>query len=212
MKLTVFGATGRIGGHVVTQALELGHTVSAVVRDSSQVDLDQPGVEVVRVPGLADPEPLQAALHGSDAAISGIGPRSRKDVGVASGATRGILAALDAAGVRRFVAVSAVPVGPVPDGEGFLGRRVRYPLIKGLLRDIYADLAVMEEEIRRSGTEWTVIRPPRLIDRPVSGNYRLAIGANVPRGPVVSRADVAHAMLALLNDPAAVNQAVGIAR
>jgi uncharacterized protein YbjT (DUF2867 family) len=210
MKLTVFGATGRIGGHVVTQALDLGHTVTAVVR--SGMDVEHPSLEVVRVAGLAEPEPLVAALHGSDAAISGVGPRARKDVGVATTATRGILAALNTAGVHRFVAVSAAPVGPIPEGEGFLHRRVLTPLISSLLRDVYADLTVMEDEIRRSGTAWTVVRPPRLIDRPLSGNYRTAIGANVPRGTVIARADVAHAMLAALNDPAMVNQAIGIAR
>ena len=33
MKLTVFGATGGIGGQVVRQALAAGHEVTAVVRD-----------------------------------------------------------------------------------------------------------------------------------------------------------------------------------
>lgn len=46
---------------------------------------------------------------------------------------------------------------------------------------------------------------------PVSGRYRLAIGANVPNGNFVSRADVAHAMLALLDDPASVKAPVGVA-
>ncbi len=211
MKLTVFGATGRIGGHVVTQALDLGHTVTAVVRESSQVNLEHAGLEVVRVPGLSDPEPLLAALHGSDAAISGVGPRARKDAGIAASTTRGILAALDAAGVRRFVAVSAAPVGPSPDGEGFLTRTVMYPLIKSLLRKVYADLAEMEDDIRRSGLDWTVLRPPRLTDEPVSGHYRTAIDANVPRGRIVSRADVAHLMLAVLNDRATVGHAMGVA-
>lgn len=171
-----------------------------------------PSLEVVRVPGLTDPEPLHAALHGSDAAVSGIGPRSRKDITVASSATRAILAAMAATGVHRFVAVSAAPVGPIPEGEGFLTRRIMYPLIRTFLRDIYADLAVMEEDIRQSGTEWTVVRPPRLTDKPVSGNYRLAIEDNVPRGATISRADTAHAILTLLADPASINHAVGVAR
>jgi hypothetical protein len=28
-----------------------------------------------------------------------------------------------------------------------------------LLRDLYTDLAAMEDEIRRSDTDWTVLRP-----------------------------------------------------
>jgi uncharacterized protein YbjT (DUF2867 family) len=70
----------------------------------------------------------------------------------------------------------------------------------------------MEADIRRSGTEWTVVRPPRLTDKPLTGRYRLAYGANVPNGGFASRADVAHAMLALLDDPKAVGVPVGVAR
>jgi putative NADH-flavin reductase len=215
MKLTVFGATGGIGGHIVRQALDAGHTVTAVVRDRSRLAVpDRSGLSVVTVPGLTEPGPLEPALSGADAALSGVGPRSLKDLrdtAVATVATRGILAALAATGVRRFVAVSAAPVGEVPDGERFVSRRVAYPLVRRLLRKVYADLETMEADIRRSDIEWTVVRPPRLTDKPVTGRYRLAIGANVPNGSLVSRADVAHAMLALLEDPRAVEAAVGVA-
>jgi uncharacterized protein YbjT (DUF2867 family) len=212
MKLTVFGATGGIGRHVVTQALDAGHTVTAVVRDAARLTVpDHPELQVVTVPGLTDPEPLEPALLGSDAALSGVGARSLKDVGIATAATRGILGALAATGVRRFVAVSAMPVGQIPEGEGFLGRRIAYPLVRTLLRRVYDDLAEMEADIRRSGTEWTVVRPPRLNDKPLTGRYRTAIGANVPNGNFASRADVAHAMLAALADQRMVNQPIGVA-
>ena len=150
--MTVFGATGGIGGHVVRQALAAGHQVTAVVRDPARFDVNHPALEVATVPGLTDPEVLRAVLEGSDAAISGVGPRGRKDGPVASSTTRGILRAMQASGVRRFVAVSAVPVGPVPDGESFVNRRILLPFISAFARDVYADLAEMEAEIRHSST------------------------------------------------------------
>lgn len=212
MKVTVFGASGGIGGQVVRQALDAGYKVTGVVRDPAGLSIRHPALEVVTVPGLTDPELLRPALAGSDVAISGVGPRSRRDASVASTATRTILRAMEESGVRRFVAVSAAPVGPVPAGESWLNRRILLPLIGALLRDVYADLTVMEDEMRRSATEWTVVRPPKLVDKPLSGRYRIAVGANVPRGMTISRADVAHAMLAVLDDPATVRQAVGVAR
>ncbi len=211
MKLTVFGATGRIGEQVVRQALDAGHKVTAVVRDPARFDVRHPALEVATVAGLTDPEVLRPALEGSDAAISGVGPRGRKDGPVASSATRGILRAMEASGVRRFVAVSAVPVGPVPEGESFVNRRILLPFISAFARDVYADLAAMEDEIRRSTTQWTIVRPPKLNNKPLTGRYRTSVGGNVPRGYAISRADVAHAMLAALDDPATVRQAVGIA-
>lgn len=211
MKLTVFGASGRIGGQVVRQALDAGHKVTAVVRGPAGLAMRHPALEVATVPGLTDPEVLLPVLEASDAAISGVGARGRKDGPVASTTTRGMLRALEAGGVRRFVAVSAVPVGPVPEGESFVNRRLLLPLVSALLREVYADLAAMEDEIRRSASEWTVVRPPKFVDKPLTGRYRTVVGGNVPRGYTISRADVAHAMLTVLDDPATVGQAVGVA-
>ena len=211
MKITVFGATGGIGGQVVRQALSAGHEVTAVVRDAARFDVGHPALEVATVPGLTDSEALRPLLEGRDVAISGVGPRGRNDGPVASSATGGILRAMEVSGVRRFVAVSAAPVGPVPAGDSFVNRRILLPFISAMLRDLYADLAEMEDEIRRSATDWTVIRPPKLVNKPLTGRYRTVIDGNVPRGYTISRADVAHAMLAVLNDPATCGRAVGIA-
>jgi len=210
-KITVFGATGGIGGHVVRQALDAGHAVTAVVRDSARFDLTHPELEVVTVPGLMDPEVLGPALAASDAAISGVGPRGRKDGPVASTATHGILRALEVSGVRRFVAVSAVPVGPVPDGESFLNRRILLPFISAFARDVYADLGRMEDEIEHSTTDWTIVRPPKLVDKQRTGRYRTVVGGNVPHGYSIGRADVADVMLAVLDDESTLGEPVGIA-
>ena len=211
MKITVFGATGRIGGEVVRQALAADHKVSAVVRESSRFDLEHPSLEVLRVSGLTDAEVLRPALDGSSAVISGVGARGRKDGPVATDSTRSILAAMSAAGVRRIVAVSAAPLGPVPEGDSFLNRRIILPFFSAFVADVYADLRVMESDIMDSGFEWTIIRPPKLNDKPETGEYRIAIGGNVARGYSISRADAAHLMLAALDTPAMLNQPVGVA-
>lgn len=210
MKITVFGATGRIGGHVVEQALASGHKVAAVVRESSRFEVDHPSLEVFRVPGLTDGEVLRPAVDGSAAVISGVGARGRKDGPVASGSTRAILAAMSAVGVRRLVAVSAIPLGPVPPDESFLNRRVLLPLINAFAADVYADLRLMEADIMSSSTDWTIVRPPKLTDKPLTGRYRVGIGSTIPRTYSISRADTAHLMLAALSDPAMVDHPVSV--
>ena len=47
MKITVFGATGRIGFEIVKQALAAGHHVTAVVRDPQQLAIRADRLEVV---------------------------------------------------------------------------------------------------------------------------------------------------------------------
>jgi putative NADH-flavin reductase len=212
VKLTVFGATGGVGGEIVRQAVEQGHTVTAVVRDTAR--FTQPphqALHVVTVPDLADVERLRVAVAGSDAVLSGVGPRGNKDVTVASTATRHIVAALRAAGVERFLAVSAAPVGPTPPNDSLFNRRLVHPLTRKFLAGIYGDLAVMEADIAASGLAWTVVRPPRLTDRP-RGDYRTAVGGNVPGGHFLSRAELAHAMLSFIADDRVSGHAVGVAR
>ncbi|MFF4347905.1 NAD(P)-dependent oxidoreductase [Streptomyces sp. NPDC001530] len=209
MKLTVFGATGGIGQEIVRQGLESGHQVTAVVRDPARLTVTGAGLEVFRA-DLRDPEALRPAVAGRDAVLSGLGARSRKDAGVAARLTRSVLAAMEAEGVRRLLVVSAGPVGPDPEGAAFVDRAMR-GLISGLLKDVYADLKEMEDELARSATDWTVVRPPRLQNKPVTGSYRTAVGGFPLKGRFIARADVAHAMLAMIDDAGTVKQGVGVA-
>ncbi|MEU8327777.1 NAD(P)H-binding protein [Micromonospora sp. NPDC048839] len=209
--MTVFGATGGIGSQVVRQALDRGLTVTAVVRDPVRLDVRHPALEVTTVPTLDDADALGPVVRGSDAVLSGVGPRGRRDGPVASTATRAILTAMQAEGVHRLVTVSAAPVGPAPDGDSFLNRRIVLPVISALLRDLYADLRAMEHAMADSPAQWTVVRPPKLVNKTMTGRYRTAIDGNVARGYTISRADVAHAMLAAAGDPATIRRAIGIA-
>lgn len=84
-------------------------------------------------------------------------------------------------------------------------------MVSTLLADTYADLRAMEADIARAAIDWTIVRPPRLTKGPLTGKCRTAVGANVPRGYLISRADVAQLMLTAINDPAMVARPVGIA-
>jgi putative NADH-flavin reductase len=90
-------------------------------------------------------------------------------------------------------------------------RNLFNPLIKAALRKHYADLALMEDILRDSGLDWTIVRPPRLTDKQLTGTYRTAYGQNLRRGLFISRADVAHLMLRVLEQPETIKQTIGIA-
>ncbi|MFJ9542349.1 NAD(P)-dependent oxidoreductase [Streptomyces sp. NPDC101225] len=153
---------------------------------------------------------LAPALAGRDVVLSGLGARSRKDAGVAARLTRTVLGAMEAEGVRRLLVVGAAPVGPAPEKESLLDRTAR-GIVSALLKDVYADLGEMEAELARGATAWTVVRPPRLRDKPVTGVYRTVVGGFPAGGRFIARADVAHAMPAMAEDPGTVKQGVGVA-
>ena len=220
MKLAIFAATGGIGRQVLEQAVAAGHDVTAVVRNPKKLSS---AVRVARA-DLASPDPavLESAVRGADAVISALGPVSTSETGVAWQGTQAIVQAMRATGVRRIIVVSAAPISTVPSpgrptppkhdpGDGFFMRHVFSPLIKAVLRKHYADLARMEDVLRDSGLDWTVVRPPRLTDQALTGTYRTATGQNLRRGVLISRADVADLMLRVLKQPQTVRQAIGIA-
>jgi len=220
MKLTIVAATGGIGRQLLTQALAAGHDVTAVVRNPATLPTEVRAVTADLA--TAGPAALEPAVAGADAVLSGLGPRSRADAGVASQGTLAIVEAMRATGVRRVVLVSAAPVATLaspgrPDpprhdpGDGLVTRHLLMPLLRSTLREVYADLALMEDAVRDSALDWTVVRPPRLTDRPLSGTYRTALGRNLRGGLLVSRADVAHLMLATLDRPETIGQTIGIA-
>jgi putative NADH-flavin reductase len=224
MKLTIFAATGGIGRQILEQAVDAGHDVTAVVRHPQKLPDELSSQIRVVSADLAAPDPatLTSAVQGADGVLSGLGPRSKAETGIAARGTQAIVAAMKAAGARRIVVVSAAPIGTVPSpgrpnppkhdpGDGFIMQHLLNPLVKTALRKNYADLAQMEDILRDSDLDWTAVRPPRLTDKPLTGTYRTAHGQNLRRGLVISRADVAHYMLRAVGQPETIRQAIGVA-
>jgi putative NADH-flavin reductase len=226
MKLTIFAATGGVGRQLLAQAAAAGHDVTAVVRDPRK--LAQTAWDAVRVVaadlGAAQSDQISSAVNGADAVLSGLGARtfSDADAGVTWRGTRAIVDAMAASDVRRIVVVSAAPIGTVPSpgrlnppkhdaGDGVFMRHLFAPFARTAFRRQYADVAHMEDVLRDSGLDWTAVRPPKLTDKALTGDYRTAIGRNIVGGWSISRADVAHCMLRLLEQPETIRQTVGLA-
>ena len=214
MKLTVFGASGGTGSEVTSQALDAGHEVLAVVRDPARLRISHPNLTVVTADVLRSAE-IRDAVAGRDAVISALGhsrrPAERKATAhstLCADSARSITAAMRATGSRRLVIVSAS--GPYTDGDGPVLHYVIKPIVGRFLKGAWADLVAMEEVVRASGLDWTVLRPPQLTDKPVTGRYRTRLDANA-RGLRVSRADVAHLALAVADDPDTYRTAISLA-
>ncbi|WP_344581342.1 SDR family oxidoreductase [Nonomuraea roseoviolacea] len=210
MRITVFGATGRTGWRVVGQALHAGHEVTAVVRDPAALErhnLGGPRLTVVRA-DVMDPAAIRPAVAGHDAVVSAIGPRGSGPTTVCADSIASIMEAMAAEGVRRLVAVSAS--GFVREGDGPLTRLVAKPILNRVLRHAFADMRRMEDLVRASGLDWTIVRPPQLTEGPRTGSYRSAIDRNVRGGVRVSRADLADCVLRCLDERGPLHAALAI--
>jgi putative NADH-flavin reductase len=235
MNITVFGATGGTGACLLRQALAAGHRVTAVVRDPARLALPgeplageppagqpsgrepssgrtataaPPRLEVITA-DVMDPAAIGPAVAGADAVLSAIGPHGSGPTTVSQDSAAAIIAAMHAGGARRLIIVSGSVVTDVGD-DPFL--RLVKPLIRRTqLRHVCADMRRAEEEVRGSGLDWTIMRPPRLTDKPAAGTYRTAIDRNLSREYTISRADLAVCILGLIGDRDTVHRHVAIA-
>ena len=210
MKLVVFGATGGTGRCIVEQALASGHDVTAVVRDAARLPVRHERLRVVRADVFQGAE-IGSLMVGADAVLSALGPHGyRAETTVCARSIQSILGAMQEVGVQRLACISAAPVGSAGKEDTSLYRYVARPLLRAVFKGVYADLAVMEGEVRGSGTDWTILRPPRLTDGPRKGRYRLGYDQSVVGANSISRADLAEAMLHSLEDPAAIRVTLDI--
>jgi uncharacterized protein YbjT (DUF2867 family) len=78
-----------------------------------------------------------------------------------------------------------------------IGKLVLNTILKNPKRDHEAQ----EELVYQSGLDWVIIRPPQLVNGPLSDAYRLASESDPNfTGTQVTRADVAHCMMRALQE------------
>lgn len=206
MKVTVFGATGGTGKHVVRLALAAGHDVTAVARNPATVPAGRDRLSVIQGDAL-DSAAVEQAVAGSDAIVSALGSPGRKPTTVYSQGVSNMLQAMKAHGPRRIIALSADGVEPNPNVN--IGQRlVTQFIVAQLFRYQWSDMLVMERTLAGSDVDWTVVRLPRLRDSGYTAKYRVATGQPIKDSSTVSRASVADYIVTHLDDPASYQQTV----
>jgi len=205
MKVLIIGATGPTGRELTTQALDEGHDVRLLVRNPRAVSIWSPRLEVMEG-DVREWKTVRPAMLGMEAVLSALGTGTdlRKTTLFSEG-TAAILWGMAEAGVRRLVCVTSG--GTIEDpNEPFIFRTVG----RRLLRHVFEDQRKAEQCIRASDAEWTIVRPPRLLDGPKRGRYDVESEKPAPGKYENSRAELAGFMVREMAAKKFVQKAVGI--
>ena len=214
MKLLIFGATGATGRLLVDQALELGHAVTAFVRDPARLHRSHPTLRQI-VGDAMDAATVEGAVQGHDAVVCALGTspegkadRARRQPGVpvCSVGTANIVGAMDRHGVRRIVVESSTSVGESRKA----GRWGAAAIVRLFLREVMDDKERQDEILKGSGLDWTIVRPAKLSNGPQTGRLKSGEGLAWSLASSASRADVAAFLLAALGDPATIGRAITV--
>ncbi len=193
MKICLLGATGGTGAAFLRLALVAGHQVTAVVRTPAKVDIHLDDLRVIRG-DVRDRASLAAAMEDQEAVVATFGVAGLRNAMRAtdlySAGITNVLAAMNECGVRRLIMVSSSAVVYDPSAP-FVWNRILRPMCWRM----YTDMSNMELLIAESDLDWTIARPPQLVDGPARGDLKIAAGT-IPRGASkVRREDLAQFLL-----------------
>lgn len=203
----IIGASRGIGLETVKAALKPGHKVRALARSAARIPVSHPDLEKVTGDAL-DRDTVTRALDGVDAVIQTLGVAAGPEmifrpVKLFSQATRILVAAMEAAGVRRLICLTGFGAGDSRNKGGAL-YNMAFHLFLGRA---YDDKDVQERIIRQSHLDWVIARPVILTNGPKTASYRVLVDPKDWGCGFISRADVADFLVKQVTEDAYLGKA-----
>lgn len=198
MHVLIIGASKGIGLETTRQALAAGHRVRAFARSAPEIALSDANLEILRGDALQARD-VEAALAGIDVVIQTLGVGFSdlfRPVRLFSDATRVLIPAMNAKGVKRLISVTGFGAG---DSRASIGPLQRLPF-QMVFGRAYDDKSVQERLIVESGLDWTIARPGVLIGGPRTRRYKVLAEPSQWRNGIISRADVADFLVRQIED------------
>jgi putative NADH-flavin reductase len=172
--------------------------VRALSRSAGRISLSNPRLEKVRGNAL-NQQDVAAALAEMDVVIQtlgvGLGDLFRP-VNLFSEATRVLVSAMQAQGVKRLICVTGFGAG---DSSGSIGCLQRIPF-QAVFGRAYEDKGRQERLIKESLLDWTIARPGVLIGGARTGRYQILADPSRWRNGVISRSNVADFLVRQIED------------
>jgi uncharacterized protein YbjT (DUF2867 family) len=208
MNVAIFGANGQTGRLLTRRVLDMGHSAVAVTRHPEDFPFADPHLSVAEA-DVRNASSLVDVVRGSDAVLSTLGvPFSTRPIDTYSVGVRNIVEAMRASGVRRLAVVSSTGAYPYPNRRDtpFALRMFEPVITRTIGKTTYDDQRRMEEIVRASGLDWTIVRPSGLFDLPEPTNY--VAGEVDPIGGFTARIDLADYLVELAGDSSAAGKTV----
>jgi putative NADH-flavin reductase len=201
MKLTLFGATGKLGAQCLAQCVEAGHDVTVLVRNPDKLPRAlRDKIIVVKGDGLVAEDVARAMPRGTDAVMFAIGVDEKTSPpDLCTDVTRHILSVMRAGQIPRLVWCGGGSTLRPDDVVTFGARFVRWfstTFLNHRHMDKEHQLQLLDAS---TDVRWLGVRPLQMKAGRKTGRYRL--GYNAFSGfSSISFADCAHAMVRMLED------------
>lgn len=194
-RVSILGASGKLGELLVARALAVGHTVRALVRDPRKIKRQNEQLTVIM--GDAETgEGLDAAVEGCKYVISALGslkPTMAKCITQVARQLEG------QKHLERFVLISRLGAGDSLSQSSKVSGPIQSHLPL-LLMPVFRDINAAEAIVRVSRIPYTILRTTRLTDDPPTGNVVVTEPSDEPPHRL-GRADFANFVIDMLDKP-----------
>jgi len=208
-KVIVFGASGGTGKHFVEQALKAGYFVTAVIRNPNGFALYHENLKIVKGDVLVSPDYCDE-LKGQDIVVSCLGIPKIQTTTLYSTGMANIVSCMEKSSLTRIICISSGALD-IPLNSSFIMNFLLKYVLQKIYKPIYKDMRVMEDLLKNSGLDYTIVRAPKLTDGKPTGKYKDITGQPLRGIPAISRADLAAFMLTHLKDEKTFNKTIDIA-
>ena len=201
MKVAAIGATGRTGQAMLAELLMRGHDVTVLVRDPAKLGDIADQVQLVQG-SSTDRAAMSELVPGTDAVLSALGPTSKEPDLHTETATL-LVELLPTYG--RIIGVSGAGIDVPGDQKGPRDKVISF-MIQKLGGAVVKDKPAEYEVFAASELDWTLVRPPRLVDGEATG--KIVHDAHKPgRSSSIRRADLGRFLVTVLDEGLYVRQA-----
>ena len=204
LRILVYGATGKIGTHVVEEALQRGHLVTAVSRDPSRIEMQHENLSAV-AGDLLDLQSVELLVEDKDVIIVSvrgmIGEDKKPENTLQYIATRNIVGHLRIIGdgAARLIHVGGSGSLEVEPGVMYGDRIPKIFLPKSLELEIQGQILALEYLLTVDDVDWSYATPAKnFTNGERTGEFRIGGDALMEddRGKSrISRADFAVALI-----------------
>ena len=192
MKIALIGATGFVGSQILTESLDRGHEVTAIVSNASALPA-APKLHSVEV-DATDADALAAAVAAHDVVVSAFNPGKDPD----GSGTQAIIAGVRRSGVGRLLAVGGAGTLEIAPGQRLIDQP-DFPAEwkPGALRTaVFLDQLRAEQEL-----DWVFVSPAaHLAPGERTGHYRTGGDQMMTDGQGESRISLQDYAVAMLDE------------
>ncbi|WP_100399166.1 NAD(P)-dependent oxidoreductase [Bacillus sp. FJAT-44742] len=205
MNILLLGATGRVGSHLVTHALDARHHVTVLVRTPEKIQINNENLTVIQG-NVLNKEDIAQTMHESDVVISALNTDGTTTL---LESMRLIIEAMEKEGTKRIITIGTA--GILQSRTTPTSLRYQSNESKRKLTRAAKEHHKVYDMLKQSTLDWTIVCPTYLPDGEKIGKYRIERNFLPEDGVKISVPDTAEFTFSQLQTSDYIKSRVGIA-